>query len=420
MSEIEEPASEARRALERAARDSYGRLLALLATRSRDLSAAEDALGDALRIALETWPHEGTPASPEAWLLTAARRRMIDDARRRRVREEAAPAMLAIADEMQKEASAGSSFPDERLKLLFVCAHPAIDAAARTPLMLQIVLGLDAARIASAFLVRPTAMGQRLSRAKAKIRDAGIELELPSADAVPERLEAVMNAIYAAYGSGWDDVTGADPRRKGLALEAVDLGRLLVRLVPDEAEPRGLLALMLHCEARRAARRRADGAYVPLEEQDVSLWYDPMIEEAEQQLVIAAQTGAIGRFQLEGAIQSAHAGRKQGGRTDWEAVALLYEGVVRIAPTQGALVGRAAAIAEARGAAAGLALLQSIPPEGAASYQPYWALAAHLFASLGRLDEAKDAYQTAIGLCEDPAVRVFLAARAAHVDGEPL
>ncbi len=413
MSEIEEPASDARRAIERATRDSYGRLLALLATRSRDLAAAEDALSEALQSALETWPHTGTPLNPEAWLLTAARRRLIDEARHRRVRADAAPALLAIADDMQHEASAGSPLPDERLKLLFVCAHPAIDASARTPLMLQIVLGLDAARIASAFLVQPTAMGQRLTRAKAKIRDAGIELELPSADAVPERLDAVLNAIYAAYGSGWDDVTGSDPRRKGLAVEAIELGRLLVRLVPDEAEPRGLLALMLHCEARRAARRAPDGTYVPLEEQNVALWSDDLIGEAEQELALASRIGALGRFQLEAAIQSAHAGRKRTGRLDWEAVALLYEGVVRIAPTQGALVGRAAAIAEARGAAEGLALLRTIPAERAATYQPYWALTAHLHARLGHGEEARDAYQRAIGLCEDPAVREFLARRAA-------
>jgi RNA polymerase sigma-70 factor (ECF subfamily) len=415
MSGFEEPASDARGAIERATRDSYGRLLALLATRSRDLAAVEDALADALRIALETWPQTGTPLNPEAWLLTAARRRLIDEARHRRVRTDAAPALLAIADDVQQEADLGSPLPDERLKLLFVCAHPAIDASARTPLMLQLVLGLDAARIASAFLVQPTAMGQRLTRAKAKIRDAGIELALPSADALPERLEAVLNAIYAAYGSGWDDITGSDPRRKGLAVEALDLGRLLVRLVPEEAEPRGLLALMLHCEARRTARRSSSGAYVPLDEQNVALWSAVMIDEAEQELASAARLGAFGRFQLEAAIQSVHAGRKRTGRIDWESVALLYEGLVRIAPTQGALVGRAAAVAEARGAEEGLALLRLIPAEPATSYQPYWALAAHLLAKLGRADEARDAYQRAIGLCEDPAVREFLAGRAAYL-----
>ncbi len=197
----------------------------------------------------------------------------------------------------------------ERLKLLFVCAHPAIDAAARTPLMLQTVLGLDAARIASAFLLQPSAMGQRLTRAKRKIRDAGIAFELPESDELPPRLEAVLGAIYAAYGSGWDDVEGADPRRKGLAGEAIHLGRLLWQLMPAEPEMQGLLALMLHCEARRNARRTATGAYVPLSEQDVTSWSRPMIEEADSLLSAAEEIGRIGRFQLEAAIQSVHARR---------------------------------------------------------------------------------------------------------------
>jgi RNA polymerase sigma-70 factor (ECF subfamily) len=303
-------------------------------------------------------------------------------------------------------------FPDERLKLLFICAHPAIDAAARTPLMLQTVLGLDASRIASAFLVQPSAMGQRLSRAKAKIRDAGIAFELPEAEELPTRLDAVLEAIYAAYGSGWEDVAGADPRRKGLAVEAIDLGRLLLRLMPSEPEAQGLLALMLHCEARRGARRTATGGYVPLSEQDVARWSQPMIEEAEQFLTAAARAGRIGRFQLEAAIQSVHAQRARTGHTDWEAIALMYEGLVRLAPTIGSLVGRAAAVAEARGAGTGWALLEAIPAEAIKSYQPYWALAAHLLNRLQRSEEAAAAYSRAIGLCEDPAMRAFLARQA--------
>jgi RNA polymerase sigma-70 factor (ECF subfamily) len=279
--------------------------------------------------------------------------------------------------------------------------------------MLQTVLGLDAARIASAFLVQPAAMGQRLSRAKTKIRDAGIAFAVPELSELPPRLDAVLEAIYAAYGSGWDDVAGADPRRKGLALEAIELGRLLLRLLPCEPEAQGLLALMLHCEARRAARRSADGAYVPLSEQDVALWSEPMLAEAQQHLAAAGRAGRIGRFQLEAAIQSVHAGRAWTGRTDWEAIALLYEGLVRLAPTIGALIGRAAAIAEARGAETGWALLQGVPAEAVASYQPYWALAAHLLKRLGRAEEAAEAYSRAIGLCEDSAMREFLAQQAA-------
>jgi RNA polymerase sigma-70 factor (ECF subfamily) len=403
------------RAVEQALRDSYSRLLAFLAARSHDVAAAEDALGDAFLAALETWPKTGIPARPEAWLMTAARRRLIDAARHNRVQAEARDTLLALADKAQALATGEDSlFPDERLKLLFICAHPAIDAGARTPLMLQTVLGLDAARIASAFVMRPSAMGQRLTRAKAKIRDAAIAFELPEAEELPARLDAVLEAIYAAYGSGWDDIAGADPRRKGLAVEAIDLGRLLLQLMPAEPEVQGLLALMLHCEARREARRTSAGGYVPLAEQDVDHWSKPMIAEAETLLAKAARAGQVGRFQLEAAIQSVHAQRARTGRTDWEALVLLYEGLVRLAPTIGATVGRAAAVAEARGAATGWALLEAVPAEAIKDYQPYWALAAHLLKRMGQVKQADAAYSRAIGLCEDRAMRDFLVRQAAR------
>ncbi len=404
---------EARRAVEQAARDSYARLIAFLAARSRDVAAAEDALADAFQAALETWPGSGVPDKPEAWLLTVARRRLTDAARHARVHTEALPTLLALTDEAHDLAATDMVFPDERLKLLFVCAHPAIDPALRTPLMLQTVLGLPAAHIASAFLVKPVAMSQRLVRTKGKIRDAGIAFELPEAKELPERLDTVLEAIYAAYGSGWDDVAGADPRRKGLAREALDLGRLLLRLLPTEPEVQGLVALMLHCEARREARRSARGTYVPLSEQDTAHWSRAMIEEAEQLLNIAVQANRIGRFQLEAAIQSVHAHRARTGYTDWEAIALLYEGLVRFAPSLGAQVGRAAAIAEARGATTGWRLLEAIPSEDVKNYQPYWALAAHLFKRMEQFPEAAAAYSRAIGLCEDQAVREFLTQQAA-------
>jgi len=408
----EATATNAREAVERAARDSYGRLVAFRAARSRDVAAAEDSLADAFYAALESWPRNGVPDNPDAWLLVAARRRLIDAARHARTHADALPTLLAAADEAHEMAETGTLFPDERLKLLFICAHPAIDAAARTPLMLQVVLGLDAARIASAFLVQPAAMGQRLTRAKAKIRDAGLAFELPEAKELPSRIDAVLEAIYAAYGSGWDDVAGADPRRKGLAAEAIDLGRLLVRLMSGDPETMGLLALMLYCESRREARRAKDGSYVPLSDQDVSLWSQPMIAEAERILIVAKGANRIGRFQLEAAIQSAHAQRVWGGSTDWEAIALLYEGLVGLAPTIGALVGRAAAVAETRDAASGWALLEEIPSDAVTSYQPYWALAAHLLRRMQR-PEAADAYTRAIGLCDDPAMREFLQKKAA-------
>ena len=405
------------RAVERVARDSYSRLVAFLTVRSRDVEAAEDALADAFRTALETWPRTGVPDRPEAWLLTAARRRLIDGVRHARVHAETLPALLVMAEEAQDLANSGTAFPDDRLKLLFICAHPAIDARVRTPLMLQTVLGLDAARIASAFLVQPAAMGRRLGRAKARIRDEGIILELPESAELPPRLDAVLDAIYAAFGSGWEDVAGADPRRKGLAAEAIELGRLLARLMPAAPEVEGLLALMLHCAARQEARRGAMGEYIPLSRQDVARWSTSLIDEAEQRLAAAAQAGRMGRFQLEAAIQSVHAQRARTGHTDWEAIALLYEGLVRLAPTTGAQVGKAAAVAEARGPEAAWTLLEAIPAESVRSYQPYWALAAHLLAQMQRIQEADLAYNRAIGLCGDPAVREFLRGQAQHVHG---
>ncbi len=397
---------------EQVARDSYGRLIAFLAARSRDVAAAEDALAEAFRAALESWPGSGVPDKPEAWLLTAARRRQIDTARHARVQTDAMSTLLAVADEMQEPAN--DAFPDERLKLLFVCAHPAIDIAARTPLMLQTVLGLDAARIASAFLVKPAAMGQRLARAKAKIRGARIAFEVPEAKELPYRLDAVLEAVYATYGTGWDDVAGADPRRKGLAAEAITLGRLLLQLLPAEPEVQGLLALMLNCEARRDARLHKAGEYVPLSEQDTHRWNWTLLGEAHQLLLCAEQAGLIGCFQLEAAIQSVHTRRAMTGKTDWEEIALLYEGLVRLSPTTGAMVGRAAAVAEARNAAMGWSLLETIPTESVTIYQPYWALAAHLLKSLSRIDEARIAYERAVGLCEDPIVRTFLVRKAAE------
>lgn len=407
------PDTVAVRAAEEAARHSYGRLLAWLAARWRDMAAVEDALGDAFRVALESWPVRGVPQSPEAWLLAVARRRLVDAARRARVRTGAAGILQAAVEEAEDTAAAGAPFPDERLALLLVCAHPAVDPALRTPLMLQVVLGLDAARIASAFLVAPATMAQRLVRLKARIRDAGIRFERPEADALPGRLEAVLEAIYAAYGRGWEDVAGADPRRRGLADEAIWLGRLVCRLLPEAPEALGLLALMLHCESRRAARRDAAGRYVPLDRQDVRRWSRPLILEAEALLAAAAGAGQPGRFQLEAAIQSAHAERAVTGRIEWPAIVELYEALLGQAPTVGARLGHAAALGEARGPAAGLAALEAFAAEQVEGHQPYWALRAHLLARLGRPVEAASAFARAIGLSEDPAVRDFLMARRA-------
>jgi predicted RNA polymerase sigma factor len=395
------------RTIEHVARESYGRLVAYLSVHTHDLASAQDALGEALVAALETWPRDGVPQNPEAWLLTAARHSLIDVIRHQRVVLASEPT-LTFLKENSPEATLSTEFPDERLKLLFVCAHPAIDPAMHTPLMLQTVLGLDAARIAHAFLVPPKTMGQRLFRAKTKIRDGGIQFEIPQERDLPERLGAVLEAIYAAFGIGWDDMIGIDQRGRDLAEEAIWLARVLLQLVPGEAEARGLLALMLHCEARRPARRGPGGRYVPLSEQDPGQWSVPLIEEAERQLAEAFKHERPGRFQLEAAIQSAHAERARTGRPDWAAIVLFYEQLIRISPALGTRAGYAAAVAEAKGPEAGLAVLESIQPEAVARYQPYWAVRAHLLRQLGRMPEASEAYDLAIGLAEDPAVREFL------------
>jgi len=397
-------------AVEAVARDSYGRLVAYLSARSRDVAGAEDALSEALQAALVTWPRDGVPDKPEAWLLAAARRRLIDAARHAEVRTRSEP-VLRLLSEQAGTPAGDDDFPDERLKLLFVCAHPAIDAAARTPLMLQAVLGIDAARIASAFLVAPAAMSQRLVRAKAKIRAAGIAFTVPEEQELPARLDSILETIYAAYGTGWEDASGADPQRKGLADEAIHLARVVVRLLPAAAEARGLLALILHCEARRSARRSPGGDYVPLTEQDTALWSRPLIAEAERELTTAASLKAPGHFQLEAAIQSVHAQRAVTGRTDWTAIVRFYDELVRLAPTLGARISRAAALAETSGPTEGLAVLDELPSGAVATYQPYWAVRAHLLARLNCGKDARDAYTRAIGLSEDQAVRRFLILR---------
>jgi RNA polymerase sigma-70 factor (ECF subfamily) len=399
------------RTIERVARESYGRLVAYLSAHTRDVAAAEDALSEALLTALQVWPRDGLPQNPEAWLLTAARHSIIDLIRHQRVVSESEPTLLLLKGD-STEMNLGTDFPDERLKLLFVCAHPAIDPATHTPLMLQTVLGLDAARIAGAFLVSPKTMGQRLVRAKTKIRDAGIQFEIPDKRELPRRLEAVLEAIYAAFGIGWDDMAGIDQRGRDLTEEAIWLARVLLDLMPEEPEVRGLLALMLYCEARRAARRGPDREYIPLSEQDPKQWSFALIDEAEQHLAEAFKFGRPGRFQLEAAIQSVHAERARSGRIDWLAISAFYQQLIRISPTVGTRTGYAAAVAEAIGPEAGLAVLNAIESDAAvSSYQPYWAVRAHLLQQLRKSPEALHAYDRAIGLAEDPAVREFLLKR---------
>jgi predicted RNA polymerase sigma factor len=295
---------------------------------------------------------------------------------------------------------------------MFACAHPAIDAGIRAPLILQTVLGLDAARIASAFLMAPATMGERLVRAKSKIRQAGIPFRIPDREEIPGRLDTVLDAIYAAFAEGWIDAAGTDMARRDLAEEAIFLCRLVTELLPTEPEALGLLALMLHAEARRRARRNADGEYIPLAEQDAGLWNWQMIDDAEDLLRRACAFGSLGRYQIEGAIQSAHAERRRTGRDNWEAVLQLYDALFAMTHSPVVAINRALVIAELHGAAAALNAIEALAADPRlATYQPWWAARAELLARTGAHEEARHAYEIAIGLERDTAVRGFLARR---------
>jgi RNA polymerase sigma-70 factor (ECF subfamily) len=416
VSERAGPAPPGWDAAERAARESYGRLVALLAWRWRDLAAAEDALADAFAAALAHWPREGVPASPEAWLLTAARRRLLEAARHRRVVDDPAVAALFDPDPIAPEAPA---IPDHRLKLMFVCAHPALAENVHAPLMLQAVLGLDAATIAAAFLVSPAALAQRLVRAKAKIRATGMRFEEPEAADLPDRLGAVLESIYGAYTIGAaatlpePDAGPAATSIADLRAEALYLGRLVAALQPASAEAAGLLALMLYCEARRPARVDADGRFVPLAQQDPRRWDAAALAQAEHSLRRASAIGEPGVFQLEAAIQSAHCQRAFGGPTPWGAIAELYAALVALAPRIGARIGQAVAQAEAGDLPAGLASLAALPEDAIRAHQPYWVALAHLRRLAGQAEAAAQALRRAIALTEDPRVRDYLARQLA-------
>ena len=404
---------EARNVAAAVARSSYGKLVAYLAAHTRDVAAAEDALSEAFAAALEAWPVGGCPANPEAWLLTVARRRSIDVARRRRKGEAIAMQLRTLLDEL---AQSDAEVPDRRLALLFACAHPALDAAIRAPLILQVVLGLDAVAIAAAFLTSPAAMSKRLVRAKQKIRSAGIPFEVPDRDEWPARLDAVLDAIYAAFAEGWTDPGGTDVARRDLTDEAIYLARLLVELLPNEPEALGLLALMLHAHARRHARRDVAGRYVPLAEQDTTRWDAALIDDAEAALARASALGTIGRYQLEAALQSAHAHRCRTGADNWTVVVQFYDALLALTESPVVALNRAIAIAHRDGPAAALETLDQLANETAlAQYQPYWAARAELLAGAGASDEARHAYDIAIGLERDDAVRAFLRRRRAAV-----
>jgi predicted RNA polymerase sigma factor len=404
-----ENGARARSMADAVARRSYGKLVAFLAASTRDVAAAEDALADAFTAALADWPERGCPASPEAWLVTVARRKIIDETRRRQSGELAADQLQII-----ESAASDGKLPDRRLALLFAVAHPAVDPGIRAPLMLQTVLGFDARMIASAFLSSPDAMAKRLVRAKSKIKQAGIPFSVPDRDELAGRLDAVLSAIYAVFAEGWADPAGIDVVRRGFTEEALFLARLVVELMPNEPEALGLLALMLHAEARRLARRNAAGEFVPLSEQDTKVWDAHLIACAEALLRRASSAGSFGRYQLEAALQSAHVHRCRTGENNWAQVVSLYDALVEVSGSPVVMLNRALALAEIHGTDAALVEIEALSTDRRITeYQPYWAARAQLLGKIGAYKEARQCYDMAIGLERDGAVRQFLQRRQA-------
>ncbi len=391
-------------AAEKAARTSYGKLLAILASRNRDIARAEDALSGAFAKALEIWPERGVPANSDAWLLTTARNALSNVKRHDRVRDAAAADLTRIYEEL---ADTSHDFADERLKLLFVCAHPAIDPAARTPLMLQTVLGLDAERIAASFLIAPATMSQRLVRAKTRIRETGLRFELPEPERLRARLPDVLDAIYAAFGTGWDAGPDQPEDVRGLPEEAIFLSRLLLDLLPDAPDAMGLLSLMLFTHARRAARMSLKNTFVPLAEQDARLWDRNMVIEAETLLTSASRYGRFGRYLCEAAIQSVHAQRAVTGRLNLNALETLYRLLLTHHPTIGGGVALASVLRQHGKVSEALAMLNEFEAGTVATYQPFWVLRAHCQRDLAEPFEESAA--TVLRLTQHAARRTYLA-----------
>jgi predicted RNA polymerase sigma factor len=397
------------------ARQSYGRLLALLASRSGDLAGSEDALAEAFAQAVETWPHKGVPTNPEAWLMAVAKNRQLD-VWRSAAHQNSVPLVEEAIENILVTNVDQDAIPDARLKLLFVCAHPAIDSALRAPLMLQTVLGIDAVAIGAAFLVPAATMAQRLVRVKRKIKDARIPFETPSQSDMPARLESVLEAIYGAYSIGWKDWLGTVEQSDNgpddsLAEESRYLATLLAQLLPDEPEVLGLASYLTLASSRREARINTQGQFVPLDKQDTALWSPERIAFGEELLHTASSLGKIGRFQLEAAIESVHIHRRQSASTDWASLALLYEGLLRLAPSVGAAIARAVAVGHAQGYVQGLAALAQIPKETQLHFQPAWVARSHLLEMGGQMRDALEVINTAIALTKDPKLHEYLSTR---------
>jgi RNA polymerase sigma-70 factor (ECF subfamily) len=385
--------------------------VAVLVRSLRDISLAEEAVQDAFATALARWPMDGIPPAPAGWIITTARNRAIDRLRREASRDDRHEAAMQLAAQDQDE---DQDVHDERLRLMFTCCHPALAPEARVALTLRLLGGLTTGEIARAFLVTESTMGQRLSRAKAKIRDAGIPYRVPEQEQLPERLGAVLAAIYLVFNEGYSAAGGERLVRGELCDEAIRLGRLLVELMPLESEAAGLLSLMLFIDARRPARTDSSGNLVKLADQERPLWDSARIAEARELLRACLARNRPGPYQLQAAINAVHSDARDAAHTDWSQVLALYDQWMAVAPSAVVALNRAVAVAEVHGAALALRLVDELD---LGSYHLFHATRAELLRRLGRNVEAAGAYGAAIERSENLRERDFLRARLAECQG---